>query len=212
MNRHRRTLTPPEPFSVAGAAGSAWGVFVIKGLVYLTGFVTIGLVACVVAVAHKVHEWPWGEYVREGSGMIADKLDPRGHDSARDGGRDGSGQGQVSHPDGESTRRWDGFASPAADSGLARHTVRRGDTLYALSKLYYDDPLFWRRIARANDIRTPSDMRAGRVIVIPSARPEGARTADGDGRGRNDDRLYDLKLAMTPAFEVEEAGPGGDEK
>lgn len=187
-------------------------MFVIKGLVYLTGLVTIGLVACVVAVAHKVHKWPWGEYVRDGSEMIADKLDPRERDSSRDGGRDGSGQRQVSHQDAEGARQWEGFASPVAGAGLARHTVRRGDTLYALAKRYYDDPLFWRRIARANDIRTPSDMRAGRVIVIPRARPEGARTADGDGRGRDDDRLYDLKLAMTPAFEVEEAGPGGDEK
>jgi len=40
------------------AAGPAGGGAVIKGLLYLTGLVTLVLAACVVAITHKVHEWP----------------------------------------------------------------------------------------------------------------------------------------------------------
>lgn len=176
---------------------------VIRGLVYLTGLATLALVACVAAVTHKVHEWPWGEYVREGSDILADKLDPRSAGPSLDGGR---GDGAVSEPRPASPR------DSARTARLVRHTVRRGDTLYALARRYYDDQFLWRRIARANDIRRPSDMRVGRVIVIPPPRLAGTSAAEGDDRGRNDDRLYDLKLAIAPALEVEGTHSGGDEQ
>ncbi|MHC5056738.1 MAG: LysM peptidoglycan-binding domain-containing protein [Planctomycetota bacterium] len=197
----------------------------IRGIVYLTGLVTLGLVACVAAVAYKVHEWPWGEYVREGSDILADRLDPRSPGSSpteapdgRAGETENAGR-SPSRGDGEG-RRWDVFARPDEfDSGPARdgrpagpvrHTVSRGDTLYSISRRYYDDPLLWRRIARANDIRRPSDMRAGRVIVIPP-RLAGTGAAAGGARGRDDDRVYDLKLALTPALEAGGSQSGGDQ-
>ncbi len=190
------------------------GALVIRGLVYLTGFVTLALVACVAAVAHKVHEWPWGEYVREGSDLLADKLDPRDTSAARGEGSGGRGVAEptpaedLPKGDGEGRRRED-FARPAEAARPLRHTVRRGETLYALARRYYHDPLLWRVIARANDIRSPADMRVGRVLVIPASRPDVTRAADAGARDRDDDRPYDLRLAITPALVAEETHAGG---
>jgi len=176
---------------------------VIRGLVYLTGLVTLGLVACVIAVSHKVHEWPWGEYVREGSEILAEKLDPRVKGESRDTTKDTASERGDNEPEHEE------FIRPAPTPRHVRHTVRRGDTLYKLSRRYYGNPLFWERIADANDIRKPSDMRVGRVLVIPQARPEGlSATRDGACR-RGDDRPYDLRLAITPALEAGGAHSGG---
>jgi len=176
---------------------------VIRGLVYLTGLITLGLVACVIGVSHKVHEWPWGEYVREGSEILADKLDPRVGGESRDTSEDAAPERGDEDPIAEESVR------PARTPREVRHTVRRGDTLYKLSRRYYDDPLIWERIADANDIRKPSDMRVGRVLVIPQARFEGLSATRDGARRRGDDRPYDLRLAITPALEARGAHSGG---
>jgi len=176
---------------------------VIRGLVYLTGLITLGLVACVIAVSHKVHEWPWGEYVREGSEILAEKLDPRVKGERRDTVEDAAPERGEDDPDVAE------FTAPPRPPRQVRHTVRRGDTLYNLSGRYYDDPLLWERIADANDIRKPSDMRVGRVLVIPQARPEGSSAARDGARRRDHDRPYDLRLAITPALEAVGTQSGG---
>lgn len=185
------------------AAGPAGGGAVIKGLVYLTGLVTLVLAACVVAITHKVHEWPWADYVRNGSELLADTLDPRSDASRRHGGpaelgRREPGPAAPSPRDDRRDSRYQDFARPAP---AIRHTVRRGDTLYEIARRYYGDPLKWRGIAEANDIERPSDMRAGRVIVIPSPRRENTSAATVNGRRAGDGRFYDLKLAITPALD-----------
>jgi hypothetical protein len=189
----------------------------IKGLVYLTGLATLGLVVCVAAVSHKVHEWPWGDYVRNGSEILADKLDPRSAEAHRgdegdEGAQRGSGESRpvARSPRGDAQdRRSENFVRPIRPVRSVRHTVRRGDTLYKLSRHYYGDALLWQRIARANGIRKPSDMRVGRVLVIPQSDFAGASASRGDARPRNDGRLYDLRLAITPALEAVETHSGG---
>jgi len=49
----------------------------------------------------------------------------------------------------------------------ARHKVGKGDTLYSLAETYYEDGKLWKLIARANNLRKPSDLREGMVVVIP---------------------------------------------
>lgn len=60
---------------------------------------------------------------------------------------------------------------PAADAeGPAAgvtHTVRRGETFYALATAYYRDGRQWPRIADANPGVPPSGLRVGQSIVIP---------------------------------------------
>ncbi len=175
----------------------------IKGLVYLTGLATLALVASVAGVAYKVHEWPWGDYVRNGSKILADKLDPQSAGQCRDDEGDENIEPSQDEPRSENVVR------PARAPSPVRHTVRRGDTLYKLARRYYDDPLLWPRIAEANNIRKPSDIRVGRVLIIPPSRLAEASVAGGGARRRDGNRLYDLKLAITPALESVATHSGG---
>ena len=54
--------------------------------------------------------------------------------------------------------------SPDVDKA---YTVRRGDTLSAVSGAVYDDPTQWRAIARANHITDPRALPPGRVLGVP---------------------------------------------
>jgi nucleoid-associated protein YgaU len=47
------------------------------------------------------------------------------------------------------------------------YTVRRGDTLSAISAAVYNDPTQWRAIAEANDITDPRHLVTGSVLSIP---------------------------------------------
>lgn len=58
-----------------------------------------------------------------------------------------------------------------AASGV-RHTVRGGDTLWAIAAKYYEDEGYsselWRQVAEENDIDDLDDIDVGSVLVIPT--------------------------------------------
>ncbi len=47
------------------------------------------------------------------------------------------------------------------------HTLRRGETLHAISAREYDSPSEWRRIADANGIDDPLEIEPGTKLLIP---------------------------------------------
>jgi Contractile injection system tube protein len=48
-----------------------------------------------------------------------------------------------------------------------RRTLKQGETLALLAHEEYDDPAEWRRIADANGIVDPKDVKAGTVLTLP---------------------------------------------
>lgn len=54
----------------------------------------------------------------------------------------------------------------SADTDSVRE-VGGGDTLWLIADEEYGDPGAWRRIAEANDISNPRDLRSGQRLVIP---------------------------------------------
>jgi hypothetical protein len=48
-----------------------------------------------------------------------------------------------------------------------RRTVKMGETLALISHEEYDDPAEWRRIADANGISDPKDVKPGTVLTLP---------------------------------------------
>jgi len=56
------------------------------------------------------------------------------------------------------------FFSP--DTTTVRE-VTGGETLWLIAADEYDDPGKWRRIAEANDIENPRDLRQGQTLVVP---------------------------------------------
>ena len=192
----RRRLSP-------GCRGDA----VIRGIVYLAGLLTLGFVALLAAIAYKVHLWPWDRYVESGREFLAERLV---------GSRERSGHGDACAPPRTDSRP----DEPAAGRPvLARHTVRRGETLYAIAVLHYGDGELWPELARANSIRRPSDLRVGSVIVVPAVdavregtdghRPASRGRQDAEARGeRRSARPEDAwSLALTPALEAEGGRP-----
>ncbi|MHC4505039.1 MAG: LysM peptidoglycan-binding domain-containing protein [Planctomycetota bacterium] len=178
----------------------------IKGLVYLTGLATLALVAAVGAVAYRVHTWPWGDYIREGREVVARKLAP-----ANDGpGKDTADIERRVPADDTARRAVEHEASPEPrrpePRTIERYTVRRGDTLYALARRHYGDANRWRSIARVNDIRKASDLKVGRLIVIPRSSTDAGR----GGPDRDDGAQFvDLRLMLSPAVGPE--GTPGEE-
>jgi len=75
-------------------------------------------------------------------------------------------------------------AAPPVAAGQ-EYTVKKGDTLWDLSKKFYGKGTEWKRIANANpQIQDPKKLRAGTVIVIPGAdAPIGGGTAGVGGSG-----------------------------
>jgi hypothetical protein len=48
-----------------------------------------------------------------------------------------------------------------------RRTLKQGETLVLLAHEEYDDPAEWRRIADANGINDPKDVKPGTVLALP---------------------------------------------
>jgi nucleoid-associated protein YgaU len=55
-----------------------------------------------------------------------------------------------------------GAASPGAS-----YTVKKGDTLFSISKNAYGNGNQWQRIAQANPGLSPTTLKAGKTIVLP---------------------------------------------
>jgi hypothetical protein len=162
----------------------------IRGIIYLTGLVTLTVIALVVAFVLQVHKWPWKDYIETGRQEIVETLDP---DTARGGAdpltpvvaepRSSAPRARetlevAGAPEVYAPRRPDEAPPAAAPSArrpavdaagplVCRHEVRRNETLYGIAVRYYGAGERWRTIARANGILSPSDLQVGRVIVIP---------------------------------------------
>jgi hypothetical protein len=50
------------------------------------------------------------------------------------------------------------------------HTWQKGDTLVKVAVRYYGEAAVWRKIADANNIRDPKNIRVGRRLVLPLVR------------------------------------------
>ena len=48
-----------------------------------------------------------------------------------------------------------------------RRTLKTGETLALIAHEEYDDPAEWRRIADANGIMDPRDVKPGTVLTLP---------------------------------------------
>ena len=55
-----------------------------------------------------------------------------------------------------------------SDAGKT-HTVARGDTLAGISRKYYGDEKYWKRISEANPDTDPNRLKTGAVLKIPPA-------------------------------------------
>ncbi len=62
----------------------------------------------------------------------------------------------------------DSYAAPAGGAG-GTHVVQRGETLYALARMYYSDQSKWRVIYEANRgvMSSPHSLKAGQELIIP---------------------------------------------
>lgn len=47
------------------------------------------------------------------------------------------------------------------------YVVKKGDTLQSIAKRFYGDPSVWRRIADANKIKKPKELKVGRRLELP---------------------------------------------
>ncbi len=47
------------------------------------------------------------------------------------------------------------------------HTVKDGELLFDIAKAYYGDGNQWKKIADANGIKKPEDLKSGQVLQIP---------------------------------------------
>jgi hypothetical protein len=65
----------------------------------------------------------------------------------------------------------DAFGPQNPTSGTPRphtvHQVCRGETLDRIAARHYGDPTVWRRIAEANGIHDPLDLRPGTMLAVP---------------------------------------------
>ncbi len=52
---------------------------------------------------------------------------------------------------------------------VRKHIVQKGDTLYKLSRFYYGDQKYWRKIWQANIdiIPDPNKLKVGQELIIP---------------------------------------------
>ena len=53
-------------------------------------------------------------------------------------------------------------------SGETTHTVRHGETLFSIAKATYGDGKKWKQIVSANPGVSPSKLKVGQVLVMPS--------------------------------------------
>ena len=187
----------------------------IRGIIYVTGLVTLTVIGLTAALVLQVHKWPWKDYIETGRREIVETLDP---DTAGKGADDrrtpvvteprpraprsreipevagAPGAFAPRRPD-EAPQTAHSARRPVVEAAgplVCRHVVRKNETLYAMAQRYYGAGERWRTIARANGIVSPSDLRVGRVIVIPFETP-------GYEDGTDAIRTPDLRLQFAPA-------------
>jgi LysM repeat protein len=53
--------------------------------------------------------------------------------------------------------------------GVTKYTVKQGDTLYSISRKIYGTPSYWALIGIYNNIKNPTNLTPGQVIVVESS-------------------------------------------
>lgn len=56
---------------------------------------------------------------------------------------------------------------PSKKKKVVKYKVKKGDTLWEISRKYYKTPLKWRKIADRNKVKNPRLLQIGKVLVIP---------------------------------------------
>ncbi|MBF0500911.1 MAG: LysM peptidoglycan-binding domain-containing protein [Candidatus Riflebacteria bacterium] len=59
-------------------------------------------------------------------------------------------------------------------NGSQKYTVKRGDTLGSISRKFFGSSKYWKKIANANGISNPSNLKVGRQITIPGSGNSGS--------------------------------------
>lgn len=69
------------------------------------------------------------------------------------------------------------FVEPAKELALEKYTVRKGDTLQKISKIFYGTTKRWMDIYNANKqrLKTPDSLYPGQVIEIPLEKIKGVK-------------------------------------
>ena len=64
------------------------------------------------------------------------------------------------------------FRRPVSKVKWYYHKVRKGDTLYSISRKYYRSDSHWKLIYDCNRkvLRNPGDLTVGKKLLIPAAR------------------------------------------
>lgn len=52
-------------------------------------------------------------------------------------------------------------------SSYIRHTIKQGDTLFSISRKYYQNTSRWYDIANVNDLIDPIVLTVGDILIIP---------------------------------------------
>lgn len=52
------------------------------------------------------------------------------------------------------------------------HTVAKGETLWSISKIYFESGYSWADIAKANNLKNPNRIEEGQVLTIPNVEPK----------------------------------------
>ncbi len=164
----------------------------IKATIYLLGLCALAVIAMIAALILCFSNISWGEYADKGQELAkkriaeavnsaieeGEKAAERHLDTARDDrpsppppagsgvsaaeGRPGPAAGEPVRPAAEE--------EPGGNGGPRRyHLVRKGETLFSIARNYYGQGRRWRRIARANGIGDPSQIRIGARLEIPGA-------------------------------------------
>jgi hypothetical protein len=142
----------------------------------IIAFVAMGVAICLLSAflvhqcsaGHGLPPLPVGDAASPGSagGAVVDVRPTAGENPASaQGGADASAvSGQKATDDGSKTPTGDAAAQTLSE---VWHKVRWGDTLWDISILYYRNPWYYGKIARANGIRNPDKIIAGTLIRIP---------------------------------------------
>ncbi|WP_344543034.1 LysM peptidoglycan-binding domain-containing protein [Streptomyces levis] len=84
--------------------------------------------------------------------------------------------GEFDKTSAESKRKYgkDGTTKAKQDAkkkgGEAKHTTKKGDTLWDLAVKHYGDGTQWKKIARANGVKDPRKLPVGKELKIPGSK------------------------------------------
>ncbi|MFZ2959163.1 MAG: LysM peptidoglycan-binding domain-containing protein [Candidatus Ozemobacteraceae bacterium] len=129
------------------------------------------------------------------------------------GGNAQAGNGYEADGMEEDTVSTTSSSGSSSGGGSRKYTVKRGDTLGSISRKFFGSTKFWKKIANANGISNPSNLKVGRKITIP----EGGKVSSGGSSKRrrravsySADAPVESLPPIVPALpSMPAGGPGG---